>query len=96
MVTKTSGNLKQPYSDDLNLRTFDVQADSSEYVWHRDEEDRLVEVISGEGWQFQHENILPWLLTPGMKFKIKSNEYHRIIKGVTDLRVRITPLINNK
>jgi hypothetical protein len=54
----------------------------------------LVEIISGDGWRFQKENELPWLLKTGMKFEIKAHEYHRIIKGVNDLKIRITSLIN--
>lgn len=81
-----------PFHDELGIRTFDVEADDSEYVWHRDHEDRLVEIVSGNGWQFQWEKALPWLLKPGMRFKIKAYEYHRLIKGVDDLRIRITPL----
>ena len=37
-------------------RTFDPERDDAEYVWHRDKEDREVEVLEGEGWQFQYEN----------------------------------------
>lgn len=85
---------KFPFHDELGVRTFDVDADDSNYVWHRDHEDRLIEVVAGDGWQFQWEKCLPWLLVPGMKFKIKAYEYHRIIKGVNDLKIRITPLIN--
>jgi hypothetical protein len=85
---------QHPYKDDSGLRTFDVNADKSQYVWHRDDEDRLVEIISGDGWRFQKENELPWLLKTGMKFEIKAHEYHRIIKGVNDLKIRITSLIN--
>jgi hypothetical protein len=83
-----------PYVDQSNLRIFDVNADDSQYVWHRDNEDRLIEIISGDGWRFQKENDLPWLLSKGMRFKINAQEYHRIIKGITDLKIRITPLIN--
>jgi len=82
-----------PYEDhDNGVRIFDVGAEDSTYVWHRDHEDRIVEILEGDGWQFQWENALPWLIVPGMKFRIDANEYHRIIKGVNDLKIRITPL----
>ena len=82
-----------PYEDhDNGVRIFDVEAEDSTYVWHRDHEDRMIEILEGDGWQFQWENALPWLIVPGMKFRIDANEYHRIIKGVNDLKIRITPL----
>lgn len=82
-----------PYEDyDNGVRIFDVTAEDSTYVWHRDHEDRMIEILEGDGWQFQWDKALPWLIVPGMKFRINANEYHRIIKGVNDLKIRITPL----
>ena len=34
-------------------------------------EDREIEILDGEGWQFQLQNCLPWLLKKGMVFDIK-------------------------
>ena len=56
----------KPYIDDGDIRTFDVTIDDCEYVWHRDEEDRLIEILSGDGWQFQPDGCLPLLLKPGI------------------------------
>ena len=70
-------------------RTFDPKIDNSEYVWHRDNEDREVEILEGEGWQFQYDGCLPYLLEKGMIFEIKKGEYHRLIRGVTPLKCRI-------
>lgn len=80
----------KPYIDDGNIRTFDVLAENSEYVWHRDKETRRIEILEGDGWQFQVENSLPWLLVPGLTFEIEEGLYHRLIKGITDLKIRIT------
>ena len=33
-----------PYTDIDDVRIFDVTKDDSEYVWHRDNEDRFIEV----------------------------------------------------
>ena len=41
------------------------------------------------GWCFQYENCLPWALKPGMIFHIMGSEYHRLIKGKNNLRVRL-------
>jgi len=80
-----------PYLDVNDRRVFFVNRPNEEFVWHRDDETREIEILEGDGWQFQWEGALPWLLKPGMKFTIKENEYHRIIKGVNDLIIKITP-----
>ena len=79
----------KPYWEDGLIREFDLQKEDSEYVWHRDEEDREIEILEGEGWQFQLQDCLPWLLKKGMVCRIKKEEYHRLIKGVTPLKCRI-------
>tara|TARA_B100001093_G_scaffold42687_1_gene36249 strand:+ start:223 stop:513 length:291 start_codon:yes stop_codon:yes gene_type:complete len=79
----------KPYWEDGIIRWFDPHKHDDEFVWHRDMEDREIEILEGEGWQFQIENCLPWLLTKGMVFDIKQKEYHRLIKGVTPLKCRV-------
>ena len=76
-----------------DIRIFDVDKDESEYVWHRDNEDRMIEVLSGDGWQFQPEGSLPILLKPGIGFTIRKGEYHRLLKGINNLEVRVTRLL---
>lgn len=80
---------KKPYWEDGEVRTFDPTVEDAEYVWHRDFENREIEILEGEGWQFQLERCLPWLLKKGMVFDIKQYEYHRLIKGVTPLKCRV-------
>ena len=79
----------KPYWEDGIIRTFDHEREDAEFVWHRDMEDREIEVLEGEGWQFQIQNCLPWLLKKGMVFNIRKSEYHRLIKGVTPLKCRV-------
>jgi len=83
---------RDPFRDESNIRTFDVQEDDSNYVWHMDHENRRIKVIEGDGWQFQWDGCLPWLLKPGMEFNIKKNEFHRLIKGINNLKIQITVL----
>lgn len=83
---------RDPFRDESNIRTFDVQEDDSNYVWHMDHVDRRIKIIEGDGWQFQWDGCLPWLLKPGMEFNIKKNEFHRLIKGINDLKIQITVL----
>lgn len=77
-------------SEHVFERTFDVNMDSHELVWHRDHAHREVHVISGSGWQLQLDNQLPRMLMPGAHVHICAHVYHRLIKGDTDLVVRIT------
>ena len=83
---------KKPYIDrqideKSFLRTFSINCDSSELHWHRDDCSRQVEVISGKDWKFQYDNHLPETIKPGDKIIVEKNEWHRIIKGSTDLIV---------
>jgi len=83
---------KKPYIDSQIdeksfLRTFSIDCDSSELHWHRDDCSRQVEVISGKDWKFQYDNYLPETIKPGDKIIVEKNEWHRIIKGSTDLIV---------
>lgn len=94
-----STTFNKPYCDSLwhtdgwgresLSRTFDPDKDDSEYVWHVDLENREIEVIEGEGWQFQFQDCLPLLLEKGMVFRVNGHEYHRLIKGITPLKCRI-------
>jgi hypothetical protein len=83
----------KPYKQNLKngyiLREFDANIDVSELVWHRDKKDRVVEVISGRGWQFQIDNRLPIELKEGMKLEIPKETFHRIGKGITKLVIKI-------
>lgn len=71
------------------LRIFSIEVESEDLYWHKDKQDRRVEVISGEGWMFQSDNEIPVKLSPGDKFKIEKNTFHRIIKGSNNLIVYI-------
>lgn len=75
--------------DNISLRTFNLDIDDEELVWHRDEEDRTVIVLEGEGWYFQLDNQLPIELSKDTKLFIPKMVYHRVIKGNTPLLVKI-------
>lgn len=77
-------------SKDTFIRTFAADADNSDLCWHRDREKRTVKVIEGEGWSLQLDNCIPMRLITGRQYKIPKEEYHRLIKGTTDLVVEIT------
>lgn len=80
---------KQSISDNVIYREFNDDIDPIELVWHRDEKDREVEVLQGEGWFFQFDNELPLELRQGVKITIPKFTYHRVIKGTGPLKIKI-------
>ena len=78
-----------PYTDKDNIREFSSNVDELDLVWHQDKEDRLVEVLEGEGWKFQRDNNVPVDMKIGDRIFIPEGEIHRIIKGITDLKIKI-------
>ena len=61
-------------TDKYIIREFDENIDPIELMWHRDDEDRVVEIIEpGTGWKFQFENELPWDLEPNILRQLTSN-----------------------
>jgi hypothetical protein len=72
------------------IREFKVNTDSGEMVWHRDREDRIVESIGETDWMIQIDNELPKSLN--RKVFIPMGIYHRLIKGSSDLKIRLRKL----
>jgi hypothetical protein len=83
----------KPYTQNLKngyiIREFDTNISTDELVWHRDKNNRIVEVISGKGWKFQMDNHLPIELKEGMQLEIPKETFHRIGKGNTKLVIKI-------
>ena len=79
----------KPYKDIGILRLFEPDVNSEDLVWHRDKEDRKVEVIEGEGWQFQFDNQMPVEIEEGDVIEIPKYSYHRLIKGNSKLILQI-------
>jgi quercetin dioxygenase-like cupin family protein len=77
------------YVDTSNIRTFSKDVDEMELIWHTDKEDRNIEVLKGKGWQFQRDNELPLVLKEGDRIFIPRHQVHRVIKGKTDLKIKI-------
>jgi len=78
-----------PYIDQDNIRTFSKGVDEMDLIWHRDDEDRNIEVLEGKGWFFQRDNELPLELKEGDRIFIPRHQVHRVIKGETDLKISI-------
>ena len=82
----------KPYTDiettsDYIIREFDENIDPVELLWHRDDENRLVEIIGNTDWQLQLENQLPTSLNEPIF--IPRHVWHRAIKGTGKLRLKI-------
>ena len=84
-----------PYNEVSNgnntyIREFSRDTDSSEFIWHRDKEDREVMLVEGDGWYIQMENELPRLMQKESLFKIPKEIWHRIInKNGTKLIINV-------
>jgi hypothetical protein len=76
--------------DNTFIREFKVNTDSGEMVWHRDREDRIVESIGETDWMIQIDNELPKSLN--REVFIPMGIYHRLIKGSSDLKIRLRKL----
>lgn len=70
-------------------RTFDVHVPPHELVWHQDHAHRSITVCEGSGWRFQLDNQLPQLLHEGDQFEVPAGMYHRLIRGVSTLKLRV-------
>ena len=84
----------KPYQDleiteKSKIRIFESNVDSGELHWHRDREDREIEVIEGNGWMLQLDDELPVKMKIGNKYFIPEGVYHRTIKGDGSLKIRI-------
>jgi hypothetical protein len=76
------------------IRTFDETIDPIELQWHRDDEDRTVISLDETDWLIQLENKLPQSLT--VPVFIEMGQWHRLIKGNGELRVKIIKRIINQ
>ena len=76
-----------PFSETKNkqhfIRKFSGSLDPKELNWHKDQENREIEVIQGN-WSFQNDNEIPFYLHEGLKFSINKNCWHRLIKTSND------------
>ena len=85
----------RPYIDlevtsTFKIREFSANVEEKELYWHRDDENRTVEVLEvGSNWHFQRDNHLPEPLVQGTKIFIQRHEWHRVHKGSGKLLIKI-------
>lgn len=83
---------KENYNEGFYYRTFSFDIDSNELKWHFDEQDRIVVCEHDTDWMIQIDNQLPQKIYKNNQIFIPEGEYHRIIKGSGDLKVKIKKL----
>ena len=69
------------------VRKFIPSLEDDDLKWHYDLEDRTIIPIGTNDWMFQKDNQLPEKINK--KIFIKAGEWHRVIKGTTELVVEI-------
>jgi hypothetical protein len=77
-------------TDEYIIREFNEDIDLIELMWHRDNEDRIVEALESTDWLVQLDDSLPIMLDKPIF--IPKHMYHRTIKGTGSLLVRIKKL----
>jgi hypothetical protein len=74
-------------TDQYIIREFNENIDPIELLWHRDDEDRTIEILEGIDWQIQLDNSLPSSLS--QRIFIPRHMWHRTIKGTGPLKIKI-------
>ena len=92
MVETSSGSDDKPYvvlqkKDSSEYRLF-CNYDRNDLYWHRDHENRIVQVLMGEV-QFQIDHELPRTYFPGEAVYIEKDTFHRVISDGTPFLLRI-------
>ena len=88
-ISEVSG---KPYRDleitnKYIIREFGEDIDPIELMWHRDDEDRIIEILGETDWSIQLDNQLPTSLNE--RIFIKRHEWHRVVKGTGTLKLKI-------
>ena len=76
-------------TDNTVIREFAADTDPMSLIWHEDQEDRIVEILTGNGWKFQFDEDLPFEMVTGDKIDIPKGFLHRVIKGKNNLKIKI-------
>jgi len=74
-------------TDTYIIREFNENIDPIELMWHRDNENRTVEILGETNWKLQLDNQLPTSMN--QPIHIPRHLYHRVIKGTGSLLLKI-------
>jgi hypothetical protein len=81
---------EQKIEENIYIREFSQDTDSSDFLWHRDGEDRIIEPLEETDWLFQLDDELPKKIED--QIFIPKEIFHRIIKGRGDLKIKLIKL----
>lgn len=81
--------IEKQINESTLIRSFPSNTQEVDLKWHRDRQNRIIEVIHSNGWLFQRDDSVPTLLSSGDILEIAANEWHRIIKGEGEFVVKI-------
>ena len=74
-------------TDKYIIREFNENIDPIELMWHRDNENRTVEILGETDWKIQLDNQLPTSMN--QPIYIPRHLYHRVIKETGNLLLKI-------
>ena len=74
-------------TDKYIIREFSENIDPIELLWHRDNEDRTIEIFEDTDWKIQLDNKQYIALKE--RIFIPRHEWHRVIKGKGTLKLKI-------
>tara|TARA_R110000765_G_scaffold392096_1_gene485195 strand:- start:321 stop:590 length:270 start_codon:yes stop_codon:yes gene_type:complete len=74
-------------TDKYIIREFSENIDPIELLWHRDNEDRTLEILGETNWGIQLDNELPTSLN--QPIFIPKHQWHRVVKGNNKLKLKI-------
>lgn len=69
------------------IRKFSADSHPLDLVWHTDDATRIVIPVNENDWLYQEDNCLP--IPINKEILVVKGIYHRIIKGKTELIVKI-------
>jgi len=75
--------------DKIFTRVFKEDVKDEQLIWHKDKANRVIKVIYGTGWKLQMDNELPFELEIGNNYHIKKEQFHRLHKGDSELKLEI-------
>ena len=80
---------EEQINENTFIRTFSADVDEMELIWHEDKENRVINVLEGNGWKFQFDEELPFEMTDGLDISIFKGRIHRVIKGHGLLKIEL-------
>ena len=100
MAVISTGNMLEdyykPFEDFENsiyknvfTRVIKEDVEDQQLIWYKDRKDRVVKVIYGTGWKLQYDNELPTELELGKNYHINKEQFHRLHKGNSELKLEI-------